>query len=157
MKLRDIYNRFGETINDPRIDEFSLIIENVKNVLFWALCAFIISIPRGSKGCRTWIILSLIATLLFTMSIQFSDMTIPNFESFGFIFLSHLTEYEVLLSIQRFTPYIFVLLIMLSEYYFVNSDLITASTLEGILKSHAVNIILYTVLIYIYTILCMLI
>jgi hypothetical protein len=133
-----VYNRFGERSDDPRLDEFSLIIGLVKDALFWALVAIVVTIPRGSKGCRTWMILSLIAVVALSVVFQLSDTTLPDFEALGLWHLTRLTEHELLLAVERFIPYVFMLFVMLSEYYYVNSELVTASVLEGIVVSHEV-------------------
>jgi hypothetical protein len=135
-KLRDVYNRFGEQSTDPRLDEFALIIHLVQDALFWALVAFVVTIPRGSKGCRTWMILSLITMIIFSVVIQLSDATLPDFEALGLWPLAQLTEFELLVAVERFVPYLFMIFVMLSEYYYVDTEAVTASALEGILTSH---------------------
>lgn len=140
-KLRDIYNRFGEQTTDPRLDEFAHIITLFSNALFWTLVAFVVTIPRGSKGCRTWMILSLIAVAVSSVFFQLSDATLPDLEALGMggAMLSQLTEHELLMAVDRFVPLFFILFVLLSEYYYVNSDVVATEALEGILKSHAVS------------------
>ena len=110
------------------------------DALYWLLVAFIVTIPRGSKGCRTWMILFLLGVVAFVVAFQLSDAEVPDFSSLGlgsgFPFL---TEHELVLAVQRVVPFVLMLLVALSEYYFVNTESMTAEVLQSILRSQKVQ------------------
>lgn len=138
-KLRDVYNRFGENVStDPRLDDFSLIMSLFTDALYWALIAYVITIPRGSQGCRTWMILSLMGVSAGSFAFQLSGVDIPNFEFMGLNFLSCVTEHDVLITSHRLVPFILMLLVAVSEYYYINTEILAAEVLENFIISQKV-------------------
>ena len=122
------------------LDEFLLLINLFKNALFWILLAFVLTIPRGSQGCRTWMGLSLIGMIALSAVFQVLEVSIPDVRGLlSSSFISQMTEYELVLTISRLVPYVLMLFVMLSEYYYVNTEMVTSQMLENIFNAHQVN------------------
>ncbi len=101
--------------------------------MFWGITVFITSIPPGSRGCRTWIFLILLAMVIAEGILQLTPFTIPNLDSFIVV-----TEFEFILYMHRFFPLLLLILVITSEYYFVDIELNTALVLENVLANQKV-------------------
>lgn len=138
-KQRDLYNRFGpEHVDaDPRLDEFTFIIQVFAEFLMWGLITFVATIPRGARGCRTWIILCILGIAAISICIQFSDFDMPNLDGFG-DFIGSATEFEFVLGLNRMIPLIIICFVILSEYFHIDIEDFTVTVLDSVLQFQTV-------------------
>ena len=118
---------------DPRSDELKILINILSNIMFWGITVFVTSIPPGSRGCRTWIFLILLAMVIAEGIFQLTPFTIPNLDA-----IFPLTECEFILYMHRIFPIILLVMVIISEYYFVDIESNTALVLENVLVNQKV-------------------
>ena len=130
---RDIYNRFGASRldSDPRHNELRLVLELIGEYLLWGLVVFIATMPKGSKGCRVWIGLILLSMASIQGLYTISDAEL----SFRTL---HFTEHELILLIHKSFPLVLMILVSLSQFYFLNTEIFTVETLDSVLQSQQV-------------------
>jgi hypothetical protein len=127
-KRRDAYNRFGEAAagGDPRLDEVALLLSVLSEYLAWALLIFAATIPASARGSRTWIFFLLLCLLGMDSALQLSGAELPHHLPEPW---SHVTEWEVCLFMHRLLPGAIVALIWLSEYFYLDDNLLVKDVL----------------------------
>jgi hypothetical protein len=133
--LRDIYNKFGENHLkfDPRKDELKLITDIGTGLLFLGIFSFIITAPPASRGCRTWIAVLGIALLICEFSFAISEVQLPSW-----ILPATMTEYELMFYLHSLFPIIGAILVIFSQFYFVDIDKISMTVLYDVINHQKV-------------------
>lgn len=131
---RDIYNRFGpkNLEFDPRKDEIKLMIDIATGFFFWGLFSYLITIPVGWRGARSWV--AILALILLGAEITFamSGVEIPSF-----IYPS-LTEFELLYYLHSVFPIVTMLLGVTAQYFYVDVDRTSIEVLNNVISHQKV-------------------
>jgi hypothetical protein len=132
---RDIYNRFGESRldADPRLNELRAILELLGTYVFWGILVFSATIPKGSKGCRIWISLILLSMI----SIEGLYTIFDGELTFRTL---HFTEHEIILMLHKSFPFILMILVSFSQFYFLSTEIFAVDTLDSVLQSQQVRL-----------------
>eukprot|EP00607_Mallomonas_marina_P002662 CAMPEP_0182437798 /NCGR_PEP_ID=MMETSP1167-20130531/85292_1 /TAXON_ID=2988 /ORGANISM="Mallomonas Sp, Strain CCMP3275" /LENGTH=159 /DNA_ID=CAMNT_0024630847 /DNA_START=591 /DNA_END=1067 /DNA_ORIENTATION=- len=89
---------------------------------------YISTLPRGARGCRTWVALVMIAMLLGEIFFCLTETTLPSFMP------PSLTEFEFASMMHAVFPCLLLSLRCLSEYWYIDIDKVTVETLGQITK-----------------------
>lgn len=103
--------------------------------------SFIVTIPRGSSGCRTWIILCILAITGVSVVFQLTDVNLQDFAAITGIegLISYLTEYDFVRGVHRIYPFILIIFVVISEYWYVDTDELVVQVLKDMITSQKVN------------------
>ena len=125
---RDVYNRFGSGYSqfDPRKDEMKLISDMAVTYLFWTVCGYIFTLPRGARACRTWAVIAGVAVLGVEVSFILTETQLPVWAP------EFLTEAELVRYLHCCFPLLLALLRCLAESLYVDVDQTSIAVLKEV-------------------------
>lgn len=131
---RDCYNRFGEDALafDPRKDEMKLISDVMVNYVFWIVATYIMTLPVGSRACRTWITIFGILVLSVEVCFCLTETAMPEWMP------KALTEFELVYYLHSAFPLVIVCLRCLSEFLYIDVDQTSINVLKELTSHHSV-------------------
>lgn len=137
--LRDAYNRFGASalVFDPRKDEMKLITDTSMGYIFWAVCAYLATLPTGVRAARNWI--AIIGIIILSVEVCFSltETTIPSWMP------EYLTEADLVYYLHALFPMLIAFLCVLADYLYVDPDKTALAVLKEMTENQKVKPSIY--------------
>jgi len=131
---RDLYNRFGGSSFDfdPRKDELKLITDVAVVYLFLGITAYLMTLPVGARGCRTWLAILGVAMLAVEVTFKLTDTAMPEWMP------AALTEHELVFYLHCLFPLAVALLRVLAETLYVDADQTALAVLKEVYNQQKV-------------------
>lgn len=115
----------------------ALLLNVLAEYLAWALLIFTTTIPASARGSRTWIFFLLLCLFGTDAAFQLSGAELPTHLLPEF--LAHVTEWEVSLLMHRLLPGAIVALAWLSEYFYLDDNLLVRDVLANTITMQKVR------------------
>jgi uncharacterized membrane protein len=122
--------------NDPRDEDFRLIIEMIIFYLSWFIGLIIITIPKSSHSSRFWSSIYLILVIVIRTVLTFTEIVITNLP---FKISPTLTEFELIYCLHIGIPVVFLVFRLISEWSYVDVESETIKYLATISQNHQVS------------------
>jgi hypothetical protein len=125
---RNVYNLFGPGYEgeDPRNNELSLVSGLAAVYLFFLFCTMMTTTNRAAKASRIWIMIVIVAVLIFDVLLRI----VPDVIEIPKCFPASMTEHELMLQCYSILPLIIAVLRAVAEWLYVDTHLSTIRALE---------------------------